>query len=200
MTRFLLLLALALIDESQGFIKGHTYTSLNTRGGSLEASATADVVKVGDKLPAIDLKEFLEERPHTVNLAEAIANKRVVIFGVPGAFTPGCSNSHLPSFQEHFDELKAAGIDAIFCVATNDAYVMGAWGRTTGAAPAIRFLADDAAELTKALGLVMETPNGIRTKRFALVAENNIVTHYFGSEEESSNTWAPSVLAGIQEA
>mmetsp|Transcript_3855 Transcript_3855/g.3250 ORF Transcript_3855/g.3250 Transcript_3855/m.3250 type:complete len:88 (+) Transcript_3855:3-266(+) len=84
------------------------------------------------------------------------------------------------------------------CIASNDAYVMEAWGRTSGGADAgIRFLSDSDAALTKALGLTMETPNGIRTKRFSLIADDGKVTHYFSSAEESSNTWAPSVLSSL---
>lgn len=95
-------------------------------------------------------------------------------------------------------DLKAKGIDMTICVATNDAYVMEAWGRTSGGADAgIRFLADDSGALTRALGLVMDTPVGIRTKRFSLVADDNKVTHYFSSAKQSSDTWAPSVLSKL---
>lgn len=141
---------------------------------------------------------FLCQKPLEVDLKDLIAGKKVAIFAVPGAFTPGCSKSHLPSFITAQDDLKSKGVELTICVATNDAYVMEAWGRTSGGADAgIRFLSDSKAELTKALGLAMETPNGIRTKRFSLIANDGKVTHYFSSAEESSNTWAPSVLSSL---
>jgi peroxiredoxin len=157
-------------------------------------------IKVGDCLPSVELKELTESggSPVSVNLSELCAGKKVAIFGVPGAFTPGCSKSHLPSFIDAQADLKAKGIDATFCVATNDAYVMQAWGKTSGGAAAgIRFLADDSGALTRALGLVKETPVGIRTARFSLVAENNTVKHYFNAAKETSDTWAPNILAAL---
>ena len=178
-------------------------TPINNKSISMmKATATEQQqeVRVGDTLPSVQLKELTEEggTPVSVNLADLCAGKKCTIFGVPGAFTPGCSKSHLPSFIQAQDELKAKGIDLTICVATNDAYVMEAWGRTSGGAAAgIRFLADDSGALTRALGLVMETPAGIRTKRFSLVVDDNQVTHYFSSAKESSDTWAPNVLAKL---
>jgi len=157
-------------------------------------------VKVGDKLPAAEMAELVtgEASPRSVILPELIAGKRVCIFGVPGAFTPGCSKSHLPSFMDAQGELKDKGIDLTICVATNDAYTMEAWGRTSGGSDAgIRFLADSNGELTRALGLVKETPVGIRTKRFSLIADNCVVTHYFSSDKDASDTWAPNVLSRL---
>merc|ERR1712071_190952 len=98
------------------------------------------------------------EKPVAVNLSELIAGKKVAIFAVPGAYTPGCSKSHLPSFITAKDELAAKGVDMTICVATNDAYVMEAWGSSSGGADAgIRFLSDGNAELTRALGLAKES-------------------------------------------
>ena len=178
-----------------------SFVAMN-KNSMMKATATEQQqeVKVGDTLPSVQLKELTEEggTPVAVNLVDLCAGKRCTIFGVPGAFTPGCSKSHLPSFIQAQDELKAKGIDLTICVATNDAYVMEAWGRTSGGAAAgIRFLADDSGALTQALGLVMETPAGIRTKRFSLVVDDNQVTHYFSSAKESSDTWAPNVLAKL---
>jgi peroxiredoxin len=158
-------------------------------------------VKVGDAIPSVILSELTDSdgKPESVNLAELCAGKKVAIFGVPGAFTPGCSKSHLPSFMNAQADLKAKGIDMTICVATNDAFVMEAWGRTTGGTAAgIRFLSDGSTgALTKALGLVVATPMGMRTKRFSLIADNNVVTHYFSSAKESSDTWAPAVLSAL---
>ncbi len=192
----------------------------------------ADEVKVGDKLPAVTLQEGQADygRPEAVDLAELIAGKKVAIFAVPGAFTPGCSKSHLPSFITAQDELKAKGVELTICIATNDAFVMEvsqevfhcyhycfflsgkksnhefvaqifsiqAWGRTSGGADAgILFLSDANAELSKALGLLIESPVMVRTKRFSLIADDGVVTHYFSADKEASDTWAPNVLAAL---
>lgn len=156
--------------------------------------------KVGDKLPSVDLKELVEVggTPSGILLTDLCAGKKVAIFGVPGAFTPGCSKSHLPSFIQAQAQLREKGVDLTICVATNDAYTMEAWGRTSGGSAAgIRFLSDAGGQLTKSMNLVMETPVGIRTKRFSLIAEDNTITHYFSSAKESSDTWAPNVLSAL---
>lgn len=167
---------------------------------ALAASDGNAEVKVGDKIPEVMMMEGQADygKPEQINLAELIAGKKVAIFAVPGAFTPGCSKSHLPSFITAKDELKDKGVELIICVATNDAYVMEAWGRTSGGADAgIRFLSDGTGELTKALGMVMENPVFMRSKRYSLIADDGVVTHFFSADEESSNTWAPSVLAAL---
>jgi peroxiredoxin len=160
----------------------------------------SEEIEVGYKIPSVTLMEGSPnyEKPKEVNLPELIKGKKVAIFAVPGAFTPGCSKSHLPSFIDAQDELKAKGVDMTICIATNDAYVMEAWGRTSGGADAgIRFLSDANGELTKAMGLEMETPVMLRTKRFSLIADDGVVTNYFSSAKESSDTWAPNVLASL---
>ena len=153
-----------------------------------------------DKLPNITLKEGQADygKPVEVKLLDLTAGKKVAIFAVPGAFTPGCSKSHLPSFVTAMDDLKSKGIETVICTATNDAYVMEAWGRTSGAADAgIKFLADDAAELCTALGLTMTSGCLTRSKRYSLIADDGVVTHYFSSAEQASDTWAPNVLAAL---
>ena len=171
----------------------------------MSSSATAtEEVKVGDVVPTdivvMELTESSEDgKPVSINLSELCQGKKVLIFGVPGAFTPGCSKSHLPSFITAYNELKTKHqIDMILCVATNDAYTMEAWGRMSGGTEmGIRFVSDATGALTKAWGLMMENPVGIRTKRFTTIVDNNVVTHYFTSTPESSNTWAPAVLAAL---
>mmetsp|Transcript_22022 Transcript_22022/g.46350 ORF Transcript_22022/g.46350 Transcript_22022/m.46350 type:complete len:200 (+) Transcript_22022:86-685(+) len=160
----------------------------------------ADEVKVGDKIPSAVLKEGQADygAPVDVNIADLIAGKKVAIFAVPGAFTPGCSKSHLPSFITAQDELKAKGVELTICIATNDAFVMEAWGRTSGGSDAgIIFLSDANAELSRALGLAIESDVMVRTKRFSLIAVDGVVTHYFSSANESSDTWAPNVLSKL---
>ena len=186
---------------SSPLIPRHSNIIMTTALASSTSSETEMAeVQVGDKLPVVELKELKADGdgPQVVALAELIAGKKVAIFGVPGAFTPGCSKSHLPSFMEAQEELKAKGVELTICVATNDAFVMEAWGRTSGGSDAgILFLADDSGALTKALVLTMETPVGIRTKRFSLIAQDGVVTHYFNADKESSDTWAPNVLAAL---
>lgn len=205
--RFTFFLTLAsIVVAASGFVsasKGIStpFASL-TKTSSLSSteSDTMEEIQVGYKIPSVTLMEGSPnyEKPKEVNLADLIKGKKVAIFAVPGAFTPGCSKSHLPSFITAQDELKAKGIDMTICIATNDAYVMEAWGRTSGGADAgIRFLSDGNGELTKAMGLEMETPTMLRTKRFSLIADDGIVTHYFSSAKESSDTWAPNVLASL---
>jgi peroxiredoxin len=156
-------------------------------------------VKVGQKIPSVTMMEGLENfEKKEVDIADLIAGKRVAIFGVPGAFTPGCSKSHLPSFISAQHDLKEKGVEMTICIATNDLFVMEAWGRESGGKEAgIIFLSDSNAELSKALGLLMEGGIMPRTKRFSLIAEDGVVTHYFSSAEQSSDTWAPAVLAKL---
>jgi 2-Cys peroxiredoxin 5 len=164
-------------------------------------TSSIEVVKVGDKIPTdVTLTEGQAnyEKPVEFNLSELIKGKKAAIFAVPGAFTPGCSKSHLPSFITAMDDLKQKGVDMVICVATNDAFVMEAWGRTSGGADAgIRFLSDGKAELTRAFGLAMESDVFVRSKRYSLIADDGVVTHYFSSDEQASDTWAPNVLSAL---
>ena len=174
--------------------------STTMKSTALQMTADVQEVKVGDSIPDVVLMEGSPDygKPNGVNLAELCKGKKVAIFAVPGAFTPGCSKSHLPSFIDAQNELKAKGVELTICVATNDAFVMEAWGRTSGGSDAgIMFLSDSEAELTRAFGLSIEGGILVRSKRYSLIAEDGVVTHYFSSAEESSNTWAPSVLAAL---
>lgn len=184
---------MSLLSTTLGFVSSTKSPISSTKLSMAEAT-------VGDPLASVEMKELSEEggTPSSVSLTDLCAGKKVAIFGVPGAFTPGCSKSHLPSFIDAQEKLKGKGVDLTICVATNDAYTMEAWGRTSGGSAAgIRFLSDAEGKLTKALNLVMETPVGIRTKRFSLIADDNTITHYFSSAKESSDTWAPNVLSAL---
>ena len=195
------ILALCLLFSlANGFLPPSARTMAFVSTTALAASDGVVEVKVGDKIPEVMMTEGQADygKPEQVNLAELIAGKTVAIFAVPGAFTPGCSKSHLPSFITAKEDLKAKGVDMIICVATNDAYVMEAWGRTSGGADAgIRFLSDGTGELTKKLGMAIDNPVFMRSKRYSLIAKDGVVTHFFSADEESSNTWAPSVLAAL---
>jgi peroxiredoxin len=135
-------------------------------------------IQVGDKLPGSKFK-IMQGGEMTDITSEAIfAGKKVVIFAVPGAFTPTCSAQHLPGFVEKADEIRAKGVDAIACVSVNDAFVMDAWGRAQGVGDKVLMLADGNGDFAKALGLDFDGSGmgfGIRSQRYALVAEDGVV-------------------------
>lgn len=136
-------------------------------------------IKVGDKIPACTLKTMGEKGPVDISTKDIFAGKKVVLFAVPGAFTPGCSITHLPGYVVNADKIKAQGVDTIVCMAVNDAFVMGAWGKAQNA-EALLMLADGNAEFTKALGLVLDGTGfglGTRSQRFAMIVKDGTVTH-----------------------
>lgn len=134
-------------------------------------------IAVGDKVPDIKVVKATEAGPEAVQTSDYFAGKKVVLFSVPGAFTPTCSAKHLPGFVEKASELKAHGIDEIACTAVNDPFVMKAWGAATGS-PDVTMLADGNGDLAKALGLTMDGTGfglGIRGQRFAAVINDGVV-------------------------
>lgn len=143
------------------------------------------MIKVGDKLPAGSLQEYIEVEadgcsigPNSFDVEKAAAGKTVVIFAVPGAYTPTCSAQHLPGYVAKADELKAAGVDEIWCVSVNDAFVMGAWGRDQKTAGKVRMMADGSAAFTNALGLPLDLTSrgmGIRSQRYSMLVKDGIV-------------------------
>lgn len=145
------------------------------------------MIKVGDTLPAVTLTEYVEVQgngcsigPNPVKLPEALAGKTVALFAVPGAFTPTCSEKHLPGYVQQAAELKAAGVDEIWCLAVNDAFVMGAWGRDQKVDGKVRMIADGDAAFAKATGLTLDLNGkglGLRANRFSmLVKDGKVVT------------------------
>lgn len=134
------------------------------------------MIAQGDKLPDAVLSELTEAGMQHLNTATLFAGKTVVLFAVPGAFTPTCSEAHLPGYVVLADELKAKGVDIIACVSVNDAFVMSAWGKAQNASE-IRMLADGDGSFTKALGLEMDTGNfgGLRSTRYAMIVRNGVV-------------------------
>jgi len=141
-------------------------------------------IKIGDRLPEATLSEstsfaeFCPVAPDQVVVADAVKGKRIVIFGVPGAFTPTCSAQHVPGFLKHLDELKAKKVDEVWCIATNDGFVMAAWGQSEKAIGKIRFLGDGSAELTKKLGLELDLTAhgmGVRSQRFSMLVDDGVV-------------------------
>lgn len=135
------------------------------------------MIKVGDTLPPIPLRVLKESTIEVVHLRDRVKGKRVILFAVPGAFTPTCSKIHLPSFVAQTDALKAKGIDEIFCVAVNDPYVLDVWGKVSHATGKITLLSDGNGEFTKAMGLLLDdNPTlGLRSKRYVSILEDGIV-------------------------
>ncbi|OHU85407.1 MULTISPECIES: peroxiredoxin [Pseudoalteromonas] len=135
------------------------------------------MIEQGQTLPAATLSELGADGMMNHDTKELFANKKVVLFAVPGAFTPTCSASHLPGFVALADKIKAKGVDMIACVSVNDAFVMKAWGEAQNAEE-IRMLADGDASFTKALGLEMDTQSfgGVRSTRYAMIVDNGVVT------------------------
>lgn len=142
-------------------------------------------IAIGDSLPDGTLMEFIETAtqecavgPHAHTVAELAHGKTIALFAVPGAFTPTCSNQHLPGYLRHYDALRARGVDEIWCVAVNDAFVMGAWGRAQQVAGKIRMLADGSATWTRKMGLSVDLGErgfGIRSKRYSALVRNGII-------------------------
>lgn len=136
-------------------------------------------IKVGDKVPAIGFTVMTGEGPKPMSSDELFSAKKVVFFAVPGAFTPGCSMTHLPGFVVDADAIKAKGVDTIACMSVNDAFVMGAWGDAQNAEEIV-MLADGNGDFTKAIDLELDASGfgmGVRAKRFAMIVEDGTVTH-----------------------
>ena len=158
-------------------------------------------IKVGDKIPSVTLTQMTAEGPKPISTDEVFAGKKVVLFAVPGAFTPLCSGQHLPGYVKLADQFKAKGVDSIVCVSVNDAFVMGAWAKDQQVGDKVLLLADGNAEFARAMGLELDATGmgiGIRSQRYALVADNGVVTH-LGVEEgrnfEASK--AETILAAL---
>lgn len=138
-------------------------------------------IQVGDKIPEAVLTVMSDDGPKPLTTSDWFGGRRVVLFSVPGAFTPTCSARHLPGFIDHAEEIKSKGVDAIGCTAVNDVFVMDAWRRNAGAA-GIDMLADGNAEFAEAVGLDMDASTfgmGRRGQRFAMIADDGVVTHLF---------------------
>lgn len=144
------------------------------------------MIKVGDALPQATLMEYSEVEgegcsigPNAVDVSKATAGKTVAIFGLPGAFTPTCSAKHVPGYVENQAALKAAGVDEIWCVSVNDAFVMGAWAREQKSAGKVRMLADGSAAFAKATGLTLDLEArgmGLRSNRYSMLVKDGKVT------------------------
>ena len=135
-------------------------------------------IKVGDKIPSAKLHIMTEQGPKDVTTDEIFKGKKVVLFALPGAFTPTCSAKHLPGFVQNASTIRGKGVDTIACLSVNDAFVMGAWGKDQKVGDKVVMLADGNAEFTKALGLENDNSSygmGLRSKRYAMVVDNGVV-------------------------
>jgi peroxiredoxin len=144
-----------------------------------EEGATKMAIGVGDRIPDVEVRTMTPEGQKTIRTGEALGTGKVVLFAVPGAFTPTCSDYHLPGFVLRADELAAKGVSTVACVAVNDAFVMGAWGVSQQVGDAVLLLADGNAEFTRAMGRELDGgPFGMgpRSQRYAVVVEDGIVT------------------------
>ena len=143
------------------------------------------MIKVGDKLPAGKLQEFVEVEgngcsigPNTFELDQLTAGKKIAVFGLPGAFTPTCSAKHVPGYVEKAEEFKKAGVDEIWCISVNDPFVMGAWGRDQKTAGKVRMMADGSADFAKATGLTFDLTArgmGVRSQRYSMLIDDGVV-------------------------
>ena len=143
------------------------------------------MLKVGDKLPAGSLQEFIEVEgngcslgPNTFDVEKETAGKKIAIFALPGAFTPTCSAQHVPGYVKNAEALKAAGVDEVWCVSVNDAFVMGAWGRDQHTLGKVRMMADGSGTFTQATGLTLDLiarGMGVRSQRYSMLVDNGVV-------------------------
>jgi len=142
-------------------------------------------IKIGDRLPDATLTEFIDTEtegcalgPNAFKVADLVKGKKIALFALPGAFTPTCSAKHVPGYIALADRLKAKGIDEIWCISVNDAFVMGAWGRELKAAGTVRMFGDGSALYTKAVGLDMDLTErgmGVRSQRYSMLVEDGVV-------------------------
>lgn len=156
-------------------------------------------ITVGDKLPEGTLMTMGENGPQPVTSADLFAGKKVLLFAVPGAFTPGCSMTHLPGYVLNADAIKAQGVDTIACLSVNDAFVMGAWGDSQNA-EAILMLADGNGDYTKALGLELDGRDfgmGVRSQRYAMIVNDGVVEHLNIEEGPGVDVSSAETMLGL---
>ncbi len=154
-------------------------------------------ISKGDTFPSVKIKEKTAEGPVDLDIGEFLAGRKVVLIGMPGAFTPTCTLNHLPGYLEHRDAFYARGVDEIAVICVNDSHVMGAWARSLGAEGKIRFLADGNGELTRALGMDVDmSPGGmgIRSRRYSMLVENGVVTQLNVEQAKGLNVSAAATL------
>ncbi len=160
------------------------------------------MLKEGDTIPAVTLKQMTAEGPTDVPLSDYCKGRKVVIFALPGAFTPTCSESHVPSYIEHAQALRDKGVEAVACVSTADFFVMNAWGKSMGTGEHVDMLADGNAEFTRAAGMTLDLSGfglGERSQRYVMVLEDGVIKHLAMESDPGSATVsaADAVLAKL---
>ncbi|WP_417594290.1 peroxiredoxin [Oceanospirillum sp.] len=156
-------------------------------------------IQVGEKLPNVELKVMGDQGPESVQTDDLMAGKRVVLFAVPGAFTPGCSVTHLPGFVVQADAIKAKGVDSIICTSVNDAFVMDAWGKSQNAEEII-MLADGIGNFAEAVGLEKDLTGaqfGVRSQRYAMILNDGVVEYLGVDDKGVEKSSAETVLAQL---
>ena len=157
------------------------------------------MIKVGDKLPNVAVKVMGSDGPEDIQTDRIFAGNKVVLFAVPGAFTPTCSAAHLPGFVVNYEQFKEKGVDTVACMSVNDAFVMDAWGKNQNAENLL-MVADGNADFAEALGLDMDATGfgmGVRSKRFALIAEDGVVTALEVDEKGFEKSSAENMLGKL---
>lgn len=160
------------------------------------------MLKEGDKIPAVTLKQMTSDGPTDVALADYCAGRKVVIFALPGAFTPTCSEAHVPSYIDNAQALRDKGIEAVACISTADFFVMGAWGKSMGVGDNIDMLGDGNAEFTRAAGMTLDLSGfglGERSQRYVMVLDDGVITHLAIESDPTAATVsaADAVLAKL---
>lgn len=159
-------------------------------------------IEVGQPLPEATLYRRTDEGTESISTTELATGRKLVIFAVPGAFTPTCSEAHLPGFVAQADAIRARGVDEIVCLAVNDPFVMKAWGETSNAGGAVTLLADGNGEFTRALGLERDMRAGgmgMRSKRYAMIVEDGVVRALMVDEKGLEKSSAEAVLAALEQ-
>ena len=157
-------------------------------------------IKAGDKIPSIELKTMTSDGPDGITTDDLFNGKKVILFGLPGAFTPTCSAKHVPGYVQHADAIKAKGVDTIACISVNDAFVMGAWGKDQNVGNKVMMLADGSAEFTKAAGLELDLVDrgmGVRCQRFSMIVDNGVIQSINIDEGTFDKTSAEQALSDL---
>lgn len=157
-------------------------------------------ISVGDKIPSVELKTMTNDGPDSITTEDIFTGKKVVIFGLPGAFTPTCSAKHLPGFVQHETSIKNKGIDTIACISVNDVFVMGAWAKDQNVKGRIMMLADGSAEFSKLTGLELDLISrgmGVRCQRFSMIVDDGIVQSVNIDSGKFEKTSAEKILSDL---
>jgi peroxiredoxin len=159
-------------------------------------------IQVGERVPNVTVAHMTEDGPENLSTDEIFAGKKVVLFALPGAYTPTCSAKHVPGFLQHADAIQARGVDTIACLSVNDAFVMGAWGKDQGVGDKVLMLADGSGEFTRAVGMELDLTGrglGVRSHRYAMVVDDGVVASLKLEENPSQLgvSSAESILAEL---